>query len=366
MIYLKPNTSYLYGDLAGIKAIEPPLWLAVIRGRGRLIDAEAENLSFEETIKVVGQEEVVMLPTGNNPSSQFQQFDECYKIRQRVKNCKIYKTLPYIDERLSPNWEGLDLSKYRCHEWHGNQNEGYGVVYASMSCPYKCSFCHTKSWYDCEYRVRDTKDVIRDIEFWDTKNIKIIDELFLTEHQIPLLKSARFDKNIWAYARLDRLCELELARRFGITWLAVGIESGNQAIRQSNGKGNLSNKAIEEKIQMIKDAGIKVVGNFIFGFPQDTKDTMQETLDFAMKLKCEYANFYSMMPLPGTALYAYGKFKKWEVDRTSEELSQYSYQCKPIQTNWISSEEVLAFRDYAIQEYYGGKYERMERQIQLV
>jgi len=46
-----------------------------------------------------------------------------------------------------------------------------------------------------------------------------------------------------------------------------------------------------------------IIGNYIFGLPDDTIETMDETLDMAMDLNCEFANFYSAMAYSGSKLY---------------------------------------------------------------
>jgi len=54
---------------------------------------------------------------------------------------------------------------------------------------------------------------------------------------------------------------------------------------------------------MTKDADIRVLGNYMFGFWDDTKATLEETLAFAKELNCEYANFYCTVAYPGSTLY---------------------------------------------------------------
>ena len=61
---------------------------------------------------------------------------------------------------------------------------------------------------------------------------------------------------------------------------------------------------IFEAVEYVREAGIQVIGNYIFGLPEDDPDTMQATLDLAMELSCEFANFYSAMAYPGSPLYA--------------------------------------------------------------
>ena len=81
-------------------------------------------------------------------------------------------------------------------------------------------------------------------------------------------------------------------------------------------------------------------------------DTMQETLDMAMDLNCEFANFYCCMAYPGSKLYDIATEKGWELPKEWHGFSQHSYEMLPLPTKHISAEEVLRFRDNAFHRYY--------------
>ena len=66
---------------------------------------------------------------------------------------------------------------------------------------------------------------------------------------------------------------------------------------------------------MIKSYEINVLGNYIFGFPEDTLDTMNETLDLAIELNCEHANFYACQALPGSPLYTQALKQNLEIPK---------------------------------------------------
>jgi radical SAM superfamily enzyme YgiQ (UPF0313 family) len=150
----------------------------------------------------------------------------------------------------------------------------------------------------------------------------------------------------------------------GFNWLGVGIESGNEKIRQKALKGKFNNEKIREVIQLIKDNGVFVGGNFIFGFPDDDMDSMSETLAFAKELNCEFTNFYTMMAYPNSQLCDETSKKGWELPETWTGYSQYSYDSHPIRTNNLTSEEVLKFRDKAFHEFYtSNRYLTMIKQI---
>jgi len=79
---------------------------------------------------------------------------------------------------------------------------------------------------------------------------------------------------------------------------------------------------------------------------------MQDTLDLAMDLNCEFANFYSTMAYPGSRLYLDALLHNWELPKTYVGYSQHSYETQPLPTKHISAADVLRFRDNAFNEYY--------------
>ena len=117
--------------------------------------------------------------------------------------------------------------------------------------------------------------------------------------------------------------------------MALGIESGNQNVRVEIDKGKFKQVNIREVVKNIKDSGINVLGNYIFGFPEDNNDTMNETLDLALELNCEHSNFYPAQALPGRPLFLYAKKQGWDLPKKNEEFAFLSYESKPLQTKYL-------------------------------
>jgi radical SAM superfamily enzyme YgiQ (UPF0313 family) len=190
------------------------------------------------------------------------------------------------------------------------------------------------------------------------KTIKIVDEMFvLNERHVEAicdgLIARGYGLNIWAYARVDTVMPhlLDKLRRAGFRWLALGIESGSKHVRDGARKA-LKENDIVEIVHSIQRAGIHVIGNFIFGLPDDDLATMQETLDLALALNCEFANFYSAMAYPGSPLYRTAVESGLPLPETWSGFSQHSYDCLPLPTETLSAAEVLAFRDRAFHAYF--------------
>jgi len=270
-------------------------------------------------------------------------------------------------------WELLPMELYRAHNWHCLDNihkrEPYAAIYTSLGCPYNCAFCCINVPFGGPgIRFREPKQVVNEIEILSrnhgVKNLKFIDELFVLKKShymeiIDLLLEKNLDLNIWTYARVDTInnvneLDLDKMRRAGINWFALGIESASMAVRDGISK-RMKIIDIEKIVRMVQNAGIRVIGNYIFGLPDDTMETMQETLKLAMDLNCEFANFYSAMAYPGSVLYSMAIENGWDLPNEWHGFSQYSYESLPLPTKHISAKEVLQFRDDAFKIYFSNQ-----------
>ncbi|HEV7369529.1 B12-binding domain-containing radical SAM protein [Arenibaculum sp.] len=264
-------------------------------------------------------------------------------------------------------WDLLPMDRYRAHNWQcfGDlaSRKPYASIYTSLGCPYKCTFCCINAPFDVNrYRMRSPEGVVAEIDLlyktYGVRTYKIIDEMFvLNERHVgaicDLLIERDYDLNIWAYARVDTVKPhmLDRLRRAGFRWLALGIESGSRHVRDGAQK-SLKGDDIVSIVREIQKAGISVIGNYIFGLPDDDHASMRETLDLAKELNCEFANFYSAMAYPGSALYATALARGWPLPESWSGYSQHSWDCTPLPTEALPAAEVLKFRDDAFHEYF--------------
>lgn len=266
-------------------------------------------------------------------------------------------------------WDLLPMDKYRAHNWHcfGNisQRSPYASIYTSLGCPFSCTYCNIHTMYNGKpgIRFRSPKRVVEEIDFlvknYKIKNIKIIDEIFvLNENRITelcdLIIQGGYNLNMWAYARIDTVNAmiLKMMKQAGVNWLAFGIESANRRVRSGVSKGKFGEDEIKKAIEMTHKADIHIVANFIFGLPDDDLESMQETLELARELNCEYANFYVAMAYPGSQLYEEAQEKGLKLPQSWLSYAQFSKETLPLPTKYLSSEEILRFRDRAFEEYY--------------
>jgi anaerobic magnesium-protoporphyrin IX monomethyl ester cyclase len=279
------------------------------------------------------------------------------------------KIVDNVDNLSMVAWDLLPMDKYRAHNWHCfghlDQRTPYATVYTSLGCPFHCSYCNIHALYGEKpfIRFRSPENVMEEIDWlvrqYGVKHIKFLDELFaLKESRVDalcdLLIQRDYDLNIWAYARVDTVNEsmLRKMKQAGIHWLAYGFESGNKAVRENVIKGQFGQDAITKAVQMTHDAGIHIIGNFMFGLPKDTLETMEETLEMAKALNLEYVNFYTTMAYPGSQLYEEAVLQGLPLPETWLGYSQLSAETFPLPTKYLSSAAVLRFRDRAFEEYF--------------
>lgn len=279
------------------------------------------------------------------------------------------RLLQNLDELPFIAWDLLPMDKYKAHNWHCfhhlDQRQPYAVIYTSLGCPFDCTYCNIHTFYGGKpgIRFRSLEKVVEEIDFlvnnYHIKNIKIIDEIFVL-NQSRVMKfcdsiiQRGYDLNMWGYARIDTVNEkvLKKMKRAGISWLCYGIESGNRKVRAGVSKGRFGKDAVRRAIQMTKAAGICILGNFMFGLPDDNLETMQETLELAKELNCEYANFYTTMAYPGSRLYALALKDDLRLPDSWLGYAQFSEETFPLPTKYLSNAEVLTFRDKAFYDYH--------------
>ena len=209
-----------------------------------------------------------------------------------------------------PAWDLLKVERYALPL----VNKRYVIVETSRGCPYSCDFCVAPIHQGHKFRERSAKSIVDEIErthrelgvdffyLWGdtvTLNVKsftaFCDELIARNLPIQWFGDARAD-NLTDPAFVHRL------KRSGCWMLALGIESESDEVRKNMVK-RLERQKIQAAFKNMRDAGIRSFAFFIFGYPGETPQTMEHTVEYAIALDPDFANFYPAVPYPGTALY---------------------------------------------------------------
>ena len=275
-----------------------------------------------------------------------------------------------IRDMHDQGWDFTPPKNYLVHNWQtlGRPEAArtpYASIWTSLNCPHRCNFCNIATPFGGPgYKTRDPAAVVDEIEMLHKEHgvefYKFIDEMYLLKpsHYLPIAQGLADrglgDKiNCWMYGRVDSVKPdtLNLLRRGGARWIALGIESGDPDIRDGADK-RLREDDIVGVVKTIQDNGIHVIGNFMFGFEHDSRATMQATLDLALECLPEWANFYCTMALPGSRLYDQAIAEGWTLPSTWAGYSQHGRHTRPLDTRHVSAAEVLRFRDAAFRTYF--------------
>ena len=187
---------------------------------------------------------------------------------------------------------------------------GFNTLQATRGCPFNCDYCAVTAFFGHEFRVRPIDEVIAEIKGFDTKEFFFMDDNIvgrpkyakeLFQRLIPL-------KVIWgSQASITMAKDPELLRLYaesGGKYAFIGFESLSQKNLEKLRKGWNSAENYKEAIKKIHDAGINIIGSFVFGLDEDDKTVFKNTFEFIMDTNMDVAQFHILTPLPGTVTYS--------------------------------------------------------------
>tara|TARA_B110000014_G_scaffold122645_1_gene84248 strand:+ start:122 stop:1540 length:1419 start_codon:yes stop_codon:yes gene_type:complete len=257
-----------------------------------------------------------------------------------------------LNELPFPARHLVDISSYKHIIGEGRQ---FFTIQATRGCPAACSFCDIRK---TKFRVRSPESVVDEIEELVEMGV---DDLFFVDDTITIDKKNVLEicdlivkRNIKIHfkisARVDTINKEVIAalKKAGCYRIHYGIESASPKHLKYLQKGQTPEK-VERACKMTRDAGLGFFAYMMIGIPHETKEEMFETVDFAKKLKPDYAQFSICTPYPKVELYyqmiqegivpedywqefaenpsADFKIKFWNKDFSEEELRDLQDEC---------------------------------------
>lgn len=194
----------------------------------------------------------------------------------------------------------------------GFKGKKYARVITTRGCPSRCVFCSSAHFWKI-VRIRSAENVVSEIKSliknYGVRHIDFLDDT-LTLSKERLIKICNLflkDKikiNWSCYSRVNTMDKkiVALMKKTGCKTIQFGVESGNQKILDKINK-DINLEAVRKATRIVRKANIKLMCDFMIGLPGDTKKTVNETINFAIKLKPNIAAFCITTPFPGTTLY---------------------------------------------------------------
>ncbi|MFH1647637.1 MAG: radical SAM protein [Chloroflexota bacterium] len=214
-------------------------------------------------------------------------------------------TLPY------PAYHLLSWKRYKPHPPHGLAMP-FAAVVTSRGCPYRCAYC-SKPVFGAKFRAQSPGRVIDEIAYlhdrFGVKEIAFYDDSFtLDKERVQKIAEKIIGsgmKMAWTCETRVNLVDRQLLlnmKRAGCYAVAYGIESGSAEVLKTLRK-DITLEQVEEAVRHTREVGLQVIGYFMVGSPGETPETIRQTIDYAKKLKVDYAQFSVTTPFPGTELY---------------------------------------------------------------
>lgn len=238
-------------------------------------------------------------------------------------------------------------------------------IFTGRGCPARCNFCvYPQTMHGHKYRVRSEENVVEEMKyiaknFPNVKEIVIEDDTFtidkervkkICELMIENKLNKRFKWLCNARANLDYET-MRTMKKAGCRLIIPGIESFNQQILNNIKKGTTT-KQIENYIKNAKKAHLLIHACYMVGNNGETKETMQNTLKAALKFNTDTAQFFPLIPYPGTEAYNWAKENGYINGKYDEYCKEDGTLNCVLNLPEISAQELVDFCDYARKKYY--------------
>ena len=316
---IKHNISSLAPDLIGITMLTANYKAA------KIIAKIAKSLNNNVKV-VVGGAHPTLDPEGTLAEKEFD-----YVIRgegeyafleladkreeEEIKGLSFKKDNQMIHNESRPFIEDLDALPYPCRDSFLNDTKylDFGHIITGRGCPFSCAYCASPRLWQGTVRFRSISNVISELEYLQTNYnpplIHFADDTFtLNKHRAKEICRQIVNRRLeirWVCDTSADCLDKELVilmKNAGCTRIKIGVESGSDKILKAMRKG-VTREKIRKAVGLIKEHELPLTIYLMTGFPGETNEDLQQTIELARELDAEYYSLGIVAPYYGTEIW---------------------------------------------------------------
>jgi radical SAM superfamily enzyme YgiQ (UPF0313 family) len=334
----------------------------VVMGGPHVTFADKQILSEDKDVDIIvrGEGEETLLELAEQ-SPEFHKIGDIEGITFRKDNQIIQSpNRPFIQ-----NLDALPLPAYKYIPIKRYRITGMKLlpIISSRGCPFQCSFCVASQMFGARYRARSPKNVLDEIEWlkreYEAEGIAFQDDTLTFDKKRTLeICDGMIERKLklpWGCSsRADVVTKEVLAKmaEAGCDEICFGVESGCQRIRDSL-KKRVTTEQCENAVKWAKEAGIFVTVSVILGYPGETKETLQESLDFVRKVEPDDVWLCHATPYLGTELRAIVESNGWKM---ADDWKLYNTMNPIFEDPLLPAKQIAEMRKAFYNKFYGPRY----------
>jgi len=264
-----------------------------------------------------------------------------------------------LDDFPFPDW-GSYSKKYPLRNNFFNLKEKIAIpLLGTRGCPYSCFFyCTYPLQQGRKVRARSVSNIIAEIKYWKQElgasKFVFRDPVFSInrKHTIEFCNEVIREKlniSFMVETHLNNLDDemISLLSQAGLELVYVGVESSSNVVLKNMKRFTIEHDKQYKVIKKCEDAGIKVKTMFIIGNPEDTEDTIKQSIEYSKYLPSLYSQFSVFTPYPGTP--AYNDYKDLITEEKLENFNQYNLTFKH---NNLTEKKIEELKSLAYFKFY--------------
>lgn len=305
-------------------------------------------------VAIYGDQEYVVRELARNGFNLCDTKGICYRSGDSIIRNELHPPVVNLDEYGIAAHDMIDPKLY--HDPFAKRRP-LTITYGQIGCINKCTYCMSTLYGGLRFRtvthfMEELKLIaklgFREVFFIDcgfTNNLKWANALMdsMIENSLGL--------TWWCLSRADHLDEqiMKKMKAAGCHSIGVGVENANAEVIK-NIKKRVDTERVLDVVRTAHRIGMRVLLYFQFGLPGETRETMQNTLDFALKSGADLVTFGIATPVPGTEFYNYIKENNFFI---TDDWRKFDPILPPVYSYPnLNSEEIFEFSQKAYKKFY--------------